>query len=108
MRRGQESGWDCASGCNSYLATMIELTVTDAANQFHQLFARAAAGEVVRISKRGQARVRMVRDSGFMTGAEAARCFAGYHATAADQAAADAIASKLAEIDKEVDYALAH
>ncbi len=87
---------------------MLELTVTDAANKFHQLFARAAAGEVVRISKRGRTRVRMVRDSGFMTGEEAARCFAGYRATDADKAAADAIADKLVEIREEAAHAMPH
>ena len=87
---------------------MIELSVSDAANHFHELFARAAAGETVRISKRGRTAVRMVRDSGFMSGAEAARCFAGYTATAADGAAADAIAAKIAELDKEAARALAH
>jgi hypothetical protein len=87
---------------------MIELTVADAANQFQQLFARAAAGEVVSIGERGSRRVRMVRDSGFMSGPEAARCFAAYQATAAEAAAADAIAAKLTELDEEEERALAH
>jgi antitoxin (DNA-binding transcriptional repressor) of toxin-antitoxin stability system len=87
---------------------MLEMTVTDAANHFHELFARAAAGETVRIRKRGRSAVRMVRDSEFMTGAEAARCFSGYTATAADVAAADAIAAKIAEQEQEAANALAH
>jgi len=52
--------------------------------------------------------VRMVRDSGFMTGEEAARCFAGYRATDADKAAADAIADKLVEIREEAAHAMPH
>ena len=87
---------------------MIELTVSDAASQFHQLFARAAAGEVVKIREHATRRVQMVRDTGFMSGTEAARCFAGYQATAADVAAADAIAAKVAELDQEGERALAH
>ncbi|HEX3625592.1 MAG TPA: type II toxin-antitoxin system prevent-host-death family antitoxin [Verrucomicrobiae bacterium] len=87
---------------------MIEVSTTEAVNEFHRLLSRVERGETVRIRKHGRASARIVPDTDFMSGKAFANVFAGYKATAEDRAAADAIAAKIAELDAEFDHALAH
>ncbi len=87
---------------------MIEVTTTKAVNEFHRLLNKVERGETIRIRKHGRASARIVPDCDFMSGEAFAGVFAGYKATAQDKAAADAIASNIAELDAETDHALAH
>ena len=89
----------CKKRGNSYFESMIDVTATFAANQFHQLLEKAGRGETIRIWKHGRVSVRMVPDCDFMSGAEAARLFAGYKATDLDHDAAAAIKENIARLD---------
>ena len=51
---------------------------------------------------------RLVPDQGFMSGREFAKLFGGHQADALDKAAEVEIAKNIAEVDAEVDDALAH
>jgi len=87
---------------------MIEVSATDAVNDFHRLLARVQRGETVRILKHGRASARIVPDCDFMSGKDFAGVFTGYKATALDKSAADAIEANIAHLDAETDNALAH
>ncbi len=65
------------------------------------------AGQVIRITKHGRPVARLVPDQRFMSGKEFARLFAGYKADALDKAAADEIANNIAQLDAEVEDAMA-
>lgn len=90
------------------LSHMIEVSTTQAVNEFHRLLNKVERGETIRIRKHGRASARIVPDCDFMSGEAFASVFAGYKATALDKAAADAIAANIAELDAETDHALAH
>jgi antitoxin (DNA-binding transcriptional repressor) of toxin-antitoxin stability system len=87
---------------------MIEVSTTQTINEFHQLLKLVDRGESIRIMNHGRARARIVPDCGFMSGAEFARVFDGYQATATDKSAAEAIAENIAVLDQEEGDALAH
>ena len=87
---------------------MIEATATDVARAFSDYLERARAGETVLIRKNGKAVARLVRDSDFMDGRQAASLFQSYKATQADKRAADAVEAEIRKLDQETDAALAH
>lgn len=87
---------------------MIEISTTETVNDFHRILRLVDKGQSVRILNHGRVRARLVPDSGFMTGKEAARLFAGFHATKEDVEAANAIKKNLMMMRKEEQNALDH
>lgn len=87
---------------------MIDVSTTEAINEFHRLLQKVEHGETVRIRKHGRASARLVPDCDFMTGAAAARLFADYKPSAVDKAAADDIEEAVRRLDAETHHALAH
>ncbi len=91
------------------LTAMITVTAAEGKNSFPELLERVERGETVRILKHGRARARLVPDCDFMSGADFAKLFEGYQATALDRAAAEEIAANIAKLDAEMtDESLAH
>lgn len=74
---------------------MIECSVSEAWNNFHELLKRVVRGETVRIRDQGQPVARMVRDVEFLPGRDIAAIFEGYQPDALDVAAAEEIAENL-------------
>ena len=80
---------------------MIEVSSTEAVNEFQRLLNKVERGETVRIQKQGRVLARIVPHCDFMSGEAAARLFEGYEATALDKAAGDAVEAVIAELDAE-------
>ena len=87
---------------------MIEATATDLVRGVRDYLDRVQRGETVKILRNGKAIARLVPDSGFMDGKQAAAIFASYKATAADKRAAEAVREEIRKLDRETDHALAH
>jgi antitoxin (DNA-binding transcriptional repressor) of toxin-antitoxin stability system len=76
--------------------------------KFGRCLSMIEAGQSIRITKHGRSVARLVPDPGFMSGKEFAQLFSDYSADAVDKAAAKQIAKNIAQLDAEVDDALAH
>lgn len=81
---------------------------TTIVRKFGRYLSMIEAGQSIRITKHGRPVARLVPDPGFMSGKEFAQLFAGYSADAVDKAVAKEIAKNIAQLDVEVDDALAH
>jgi antitoxin (DNA-binding transcriptional repressor) of toxin-antitoxin stability system len=90
-----------------YFESVIEATATDMARAFHQFLGKVEHGETVLIRRHGKTVARLVPDSAFMSGKEAANLFRMHHASDLDRATADAITAQINKLDTETD-ALAH
>lgn len=95
-------------GYYGYITSMIEVSTTQTLNEFHQLLKLVDRGESIRITNHGKARARIVRDFGFMSGAEFSQVFDGWKSSEMDRAAADEIEKNIVALDKEGQDALAH
>ncbi|MHC1762748.1 MAG: type II toxin-antitoxin system Phd/YefM family antitoxin [Verrucomicrobiia bacterium] len=81
---------------------------TTVVRQFGRYLGMIEAGQSIRITKHGRPVARLVPDPGFMSGKEFAQVFASYRADAVDKATAKEIAKNIAQLNAEVDDALAH
>jgi antitoxin (DNA-binding transcriptional repressor) of toxin-antitoxin stability system len=86
---------------------MRHVSATDAAKEFHRFLGLVEHGQTVQIRKHGRAVARLIPDRDFMSGKNAAAIFRDYHAESADRAAANAIASELAKLDRDFENELA-
>ena len=87
---------------------MIEATASDMARGLHGFLDKAQHGETVLIRKHGKAVARLVPDSDFMDGKQAANLFRSHKAGDADKRAADAIEAQIRQLDQQTEDALAH
>ena len=87
---------------------MIEISTTNAVNEFHRLLSRVEHGETVRILKHGRAKARLIPDCDFLTGQEFAGIFKNYRPSRQDVQTADAIRRNIRQLDQEESDALAH
>ena len=87
---------------------MIEATATDVARAFHQFLGKVEHGETVLIRRHGRTVAKLVPDSAFMSGKQAADLFRSHQANALDKEAASAIEAQISKLDAETAHALAH
>ena len=87
---------------------MIEATATDLVRGVRDYLDRVQRGETVQIRRNGKAIARMIPDSDFMDGKQAASLFLSYRAEDADKRAADAIEGEIRKLDQETNHGLAH
>ncbi|MCX6926062.1 MAG: type II toxin-antitoxin system Phd/YefM family antitoxin [Verrucomicrobia bacterium] len=87
---------------------MIEATATDLVRSVRDYLDKVQHGETVQIRRNGKAIARLVPDSDFMSGKDAARLFASYKASEEDKLAADAIEDQIRKLDQQRDNELAH
>jgi Phd_YefM. len=91
-----------------YFAVMKIADSTTVVRQFRHYLSLAEHGESVRIRKHGRSVARLVPDSDFMSGQQAADLFRSHKADKLDRAAGQAIAAEISRLDREADDALAH
>ena len=87
---------------------MIEATATDLVRSVRDYLDKVQRGETVQIRRNGKAIAKLIPDSDFMSGKEAARLFASYKAGEDDKRAADAVEDEIRKLDQEAQNALAH
>lgn len=85
----------CENLDNGYFTGMIEATSTGMARNFHAFLGKVEHGETVVIRKHGRTVARMVPDSEFMSGQEAADLFRSHKGDAETAAAVEAEIKKL-------------
>ena len=91
-----------------YFVAMKIADSTAVVRQFHHYLSLAEHGESVRIRKHGRSVARLVPDTDFMSGKQAAELFRSHKADKLDRAAARAIETQIATLDHEADDALAY
>jgi antitoxin (DNA-binding transcriptional repressor) of toxin-antitoxin stability system len=91
-----------------YFTVMQIADSTTVVRQFRHYLSLAEHGECVRIQKHGRSVARLVPDSDFMSGKQAADLFRSHKADKLERAAAQAIETEIARLDREADDALAH
>jgi antitoxin (DNA-binding transcriptional repressor) of toxin-antitoxin stability system len=91
-----------------YFTVMKIADSTTVVRQFRHYLSLAEHGESVRIRKHGRSVARLVPDSDFMSGKQAADLFRSHDADKLDRAAARAIEAEISRLDREANDALAH
>ena len=87
---------------------MIEVSTTNAVNQFHRLLSRLSVEKLCAFSTHGRAKARLIPDCDFLPVQEFAAIFKNYHLSRHDVQVAEAIGRNIRRLDQEELDALAH